>query len=514
MAHATIIANGTVLTCDAGNRCGRLHIVVSNGRFLNISDNLDRLRDEHPQAELFDATGMLVVPGFVNAHYHGESFLLRAATEGLHFSLWKDEGPLQQAATRLLHRSSYEDVHSIYRAAYIAHSASGTTCVGEFPPHLDEDAFGYMLNGIASNGVVPVVTLQNWDHIGAIRSLHEKKPRVAVNMGKENDFTVYSIEKLSQAAKELRAPLLAHIAEQREDVEVVRKNFQKDILTLLNSFNAIRQNTILIHANHCSDAEAATVKEANGTVIVCARSTAVKQTGYPALRHLAKRHVRLALGTDWGDVDMLAEMRFISHLPLVVPGLRLFSPLEILRMATINGAYALGLSAETGSIELGKRADAVLFNAEDIRLPLTLATSSAESLANIVVNHLSAGDIHAVMMNGIFTERSTSNREHFAAFSATARKFFSEEVLSRPQTHEHATEQSRNVLPFSSETRSQQEENEGFEAGFPATLRPSRVVGMAEPANPLANRPKPQREPQKPELPKDTRRVFGEDDDV
>ncbi|MBX2992978.1 MAG: amidohydrolase family protein [Bacteroidetes bacterium] len=514
MAHAIIIANGTVLTCDAANRCGRLHIVVSNGRFLNISDNLDRLRSEHPQAELFDAKGMLIVPGFVNAHYHGESFLLRATTEGFHFSLWKDEGPLQQAATRLLHKSSYEDVRTLYRAAYGAHLLSGTTCVGEFPPDVDENAFGYMLQGIEPSGIIPVITLQNWEHIGAVRSLHEKRPRVAVNMGKENDFTVYSIEKLSQAAKELRAPLLAHVAEQRDDVEIVRKNFQKDILTLLNSFNAIRQSTILIHANHCSDSEAAIVKEANGTVIVCARSTALKQTGYPALRHLAKRHVRLAMGTDWGDVDMPAEMRFISQLPLVVPGLRLFSSLEILRMATINGAYALGLSAETGSIEPGKRADAVLFNAEDIRLPLTTATSSAESVASIVVNHLSTGDIHTVMMNGTFAERSTSNREHFAAFSATARKFFSEKVLSRPQTHEHTTELARNVLPFSSEARSQQEENEGFEEGFPASARTTRVVGMAEPANPLVNRPKPQREPIRPELPKDTRRVFGEDDDV
>ncbi len=520
MTKPTIIADGIVLTCDATNRCGRYNILVSNGRILSISENLDSLTKEHPDATIIDAKDKLIVPGFVNAHYHGESFLLRALTKGAHFGLWEEDAQLSQARNKLLHSSSYDDVRRIYLAASLAHLRSGTTCVGEFPPLLGEDGFVQMLDAIASTGVLGVVALQNWDQIRKVQSLREKKPKVAVSLGKEKDFTVYSIEKLSQSAKELKAPLLAHIAEQREDVEVVRNNFQKDILTLLNSFNAIRRNTILVHANHTTEEEVMMVKEVGGTVVVCARSTAAKQTGYPALRHLAKLHVRLCLGTDWGSVDMIEEMRFMSQLPLIVPGLRVFSSLEILRMATINGAIALGLHNELGSIEVSKHADLTFFNVADIRLPRLHSNSSAEELAEVIVHDLTSGGVADVMMNGEFKVSdgkvvSLSEPDILKEFQSTYEKFIPDTALSRAQPLQPQAEPTPNVLPFIADVRSSQDETEGFEAGFPAIPKQATIVEIADtPVNPLVKRPKPNSDPIRPELPKNTRRVFGDDEEL
>jgi 5-methylthioadenosine/S-adenosylhomocysteine deaminase len=514
MAQTTILANGTVLACDAMDHCGRIHMLIGGRHILALSRNLDSLRKENPDATILDVKEKLILPGFVNAHFHGESFLLRRLTDGIHFGLWNGLVPLRQAVDKLLDRSSYDDVRRLYRAAYLAHLKSGTTCVGEFPALYDDEAFLRVIESVAESGVATIVALQNWDQIRKVQAMRENKPRAAISLGREEEFTVYSIEKLSQAAKGLRTPLLAHIGEQRSDMETVRKNFQKSTVALLNSFNAFAAGTILVHANHAGEDEVQIIHDAGGTVVVCPRSTAWKQTGYPALRHLAKQHVRLALGTDWGEVDMLEEMRFMSTLPLLVAGLPMFPATEILKMATIHGAQALGFSEELGSIEVGKRATLVMFDIADIRLPVLSQAPTASEMADLVIHHLTTRDITDVVIDGEFRVRereAAGESDIIEELYALARKF----IPQHEQTQQGPAEQGANVLPFIAEVRSPQGETEGFESGFAEKARQATIVEIAEkPVNPLINRPKPARDPIKPELPPNTKRVFGEDDDV
>ncbi len=517
MTTTVIIANGIVLTCDANNRCGAYHLLLGNGRILDLSESLDKLTRENPHAEIIDASGKLLLPGFVNAHFHGESFLLHPLTDGTHLAFWREHTQLKQTTERLVHASGIKDLRVLYRTTYAAHARCGTTCVGEFPLQVHEDGLTQMAREIEASRMGCVLALQTWDHIRWAKALGVKRPRVAVSLGDERNLTVYSIENALRAAKELQASVLAHVAEQREDAETMLRNFQKGIVTLLHSFNALRPETILVHTNHITEDEAGKVKEVHGTVVVCPRSTAAKQTGYPALRHLAKHHVRLALGTDWGKVDMLDEMRFVSQLPLVVPGLRAFSPLEIVRMATINGAAALNMHKETGSLEAGKRADIVFFSLDSIRLPLLSKESSAEEVARVVVDAMTTGDISDVMIAGTFAVRDrkltvVSEAELTTEWRELRGRFLPMQFTSPFVVQPSA--QPTNIIPFIQDLRAPQEEiTEGFESGFAPSSPLPPVTPAEAPPHPFASRPTIQREPVKPELPKDTRKVFGEDED-
>jgi 5-methylthioadenosine/S-adenosylhomocysteine deaminase len=510
MTMAVIITNGIVLTCDSTNRCGRYNIVVSEGRVVDVAERLEPLRKDHPHATIIDARDKLIVPGFVNAHYHGASFLLREGTHVLHYSLWKGDARLNQAMAKFIHAASHDDVRRVYQAAYLAHVRSGTTCVGEFPPMLDDGAFEMMLEGIVSSGVTPVVTLQNWDQIRKAQAMGAARPRCLVSLGEEEEFTVYSFEHLCKAAKEIKAPLVAHILETKEDVQVLWQNFQRTGILVLSSFNALQPTTALVHANFATEEEAHLIKNSDGGVIVCARSTAVKQTGYPALRHLAKHNVRLSMGTDWDNVDMLEELRFMYRLPLIVPGLRQFSPVELLRMATINGAQVLGIAAELGSIEARKRANLVFLNVADIRLPV-VQTTTAANWARLLVEHLSASDICDVMVNGEFKVR---NREMTEVGERNLKEGFRELVMKYFGSAEPAhvsAQATANVLPFTTERLSEGEQAESFETGYAPAVETHDLAEHS--AHPLEKLPKPKREPIKPELPKDTRRVFGDDEE-
>lgn len=516
MSQLTIIANGIVLTCDAANRCGRYHLVVENGRIVALGNNVERLRREHPNAQLLDASRKLVLPGFVNAHVHSEGVLLHPLTKGRHFTLWGETQQFHQVMERLLHPSSAKDIHTLYRTVYAAHLASGTTTAAEFPLLFPEESFTRMVDAVTDSGLISLIALRSWEHVRQVQGLGANSPRVAVSLGNEQELTVYSLENTLRTARELRVPFLAHCAEQREDAETVLKHFHKGIVGLLRSFNALNEGTILVHANHISEDEVVNVKEVGGTVVVCPRSTAAKQTGYPALRHLAKRHVGLALGTDWGTVDMLAEMRFMSQLPMVVPGLRFFSALEIVRMATINGAHALGLQKETGSLEVGKRADMLFFSLQSLRLPLVQNVSAAEELADLVVNSLTSGDLCDVMIGGTFAMKdrrlTLMSEEALVEQWQALRARILPPAVSTPLSSS-SLKSPTNVLPLTLEQRATTDEPaEGFEAGFAPTSAAADHP-TEKPTHPLANLPKVQREPIKPELPKDTRRVFGEDDD-
>ncbi len=516
MTNTSIIANGIVLTCDATNRCGPYHLLVANGRILDISESFDKLVRDNPDAEIIDASDKLLLPGFINAHYHTESFLLHALTDGTHYTLWNENTTLKQTSERLMHTSSAKDLDVLYGTVYAAHARCGTTWVGEFPPCVHEESLVQIARAIETSRLGCVLALRTWDHIRGARALGSRGLRVAVSLGEERDMTVYSIENALRAAKDLKASILAHVAEQREDADTMLRNFQKGIITLLQSFNALRPETIIVHANHITETEAAMVKDANGTVVVCPRSTAAKQTGYPALRHLAKRFVRLALGTDWGSIDMVEEMRFVSQLPLVVPGLRAFSPLEIVRMATINGAAALNIHKDTGSLEVGKRADIVFFSLNSLRVAQLSKHSRAEEVARCVVDILTTGDISDVMVAGEFVLRDrtlarTSEPERIAEWRGLCSRYLPGQPAL--QTPVQPAAQPANIIPFTQEPREPQAA-EGFESGFPPSPSPPVATTPEVPPHPFANRPKVQREPAKIELPKNTRTVFGEDEDI
>ncbi len=510
-----IIANGIVLTCDAINRCGRFSLLIKNGRIRDIADRSIGLIKENPDAHVIDATGKLIIPGFVNAHHHGESILLQEATRGLHFNLWKQSGSFHQMVDTLVHPTNDDDITRLYRALYAAHLKSGTTCVGEFPLSFDEDGFRKMLEGIAASGVTASVALQNWDQIRLVQAAGANRVRSVVNLGAPEGFTVYSFEHLSKAAKEMKVQILAHIAETREEVEAVRQNFQRGPIMLLNSFNTLRGNTVLVHTNHVTEEEVLMIKNVSGTVVVCPRSTAAKQTGYPSLRYFSRHNVRLCLGTDWGSTDMMQEMRFINQLPLIIPEFRPFSPSEVLRMGTINGAYALGVSAEMGSIEVGKRADLSFFNYLDIRLPVMDDNASGDDWARLLIEHLSTSDITDVLINGEmkYQDRKFVSLDEKAI--ASGLKILHENFIPAPTSDLHISATKKiqpNVLPFVSERI--QEQAEGFEQGFPASSKTATILEITDRAIEANDpEPKPLREPVKPELPKNTRRVFGDEEE-
>ena len=513
-----IIANPFLITCDPQDRGGRLSLLIRNDRIAGVAERADLLKDLHPEAAVIDASNKLVIPGFVNAHFHSESIALRPQTDNLHYALWETNPVIREWTREFLDPLSKDHIRNIYLMTYFSHLKSGTTCVGEYGLPLGGKEFAQALHAIERTEVKTASSLQNWEQIQMAEEWKGGPHCFFVNAGKEEEFTVYSFENLLRAAKELNVPLLAHVAEQRAGAELIRKTFQTGILAVLQNFGILQPQTVLVHLNHLGNKEAGVLAGMGCTVVVCARSAAFKRTGYPFLRYLSREHIRLAVGTDWGNVDMLEELRFLLRLHLLISGIPPLSPLQLVRMGTINGASALGLSHETGSIEVGKKADLTFYSLDDLRVPRAAETAGAEDLASLLLNHLTNRDVSDVMINGDFyvakgQVMTMAEEEILDLFgSAVAR-------LSRgadsPAPQADFSGPPPKILPFTSGSRNAQAPGEGFELGFhvaeppPAGKadqeKPQAHVSPIAGAKEEANRPPG-------EKPKEVWRTFGEED--
>jgi 5-methylthioadenosine/S-adenosylhomocysteine deaminase len=514
--NVLIIADGFVLTCDPENRAGRLTLAVRSGTIVEIGEDSDAIAARYPGAAVMNASGMLVIPGLVNAHVHSSSLLLRDLTAGLPMSSWRSSPPLRDAAGRMVSPAAAGDLLAVVRAASAAHLKCGTTAIAEMPPEIDADVFRRWVAAQAEPGVNRLTVVRTWDQLGAAREVLGTGTGFAMDLGSEEDFTVYGLESRIHAAREAGIPIAAHVGEMRDGVEIVRRNFQKPLSHVLRDFGALHSDTLCMHLNHCSEHDAAAVREAGCTPAICIGSAIPKQTGYPFLRALFAHDVPLALGTDWGAFDVLAEARLLAQLPAFIPGIPEFSAVELLRMATINGAVALGIAAETGSLEPGKRADLVVLKLDDIRIPAIPTPTSADGLAALLMRSPHRPAVWDVLVRGEFElHNGALVRQDEPSLLEELRRvrerWGMEPPTPLPRQKGDATESAAfprpkvlQLVPRDAETAPERSQPQ------PEAPVRERTANLSHPKRRIS----PKRPPIHPELPKDVRRVFGEDDDL
>ena len=493
-----------LLSCDAGNRCGRYSLLIRDGRIVDINPSAQTLISLYPAASVVDARGRLVFPGFVNAHYHAESVLLRYITLRTPYTSWNGLPGMQGAVARLRDPASAPDIASLYDIAGFLHLRGGTTTVAEYPAAYAPSVIHGAIERLTSAGVRSVFTLQTWEQIESFRASPAATGEFSIAMGPEEGYTVYSFESLARASAETHFPLAAHLGEVRADVESLRGRFKKSPLRILKDSGVLGPATHLLHCNHIPEQDLDLIRDGGTPVTLCVRSALAKQTGYPLLRSLASRDVPLCLGTDWGETDLLGEIRVLRNLRRYFPALPPYTPLELVRMATINGAHALSLDVLTGSLEVGKHADLAMVPLDDVRLPALSARPAAEEIAAILTDYCDSGMISDVMTRGVFRLRDgkavgVDGEEILRTFRRL------QGIILPPGKQEQVPERTAGVPLLPAERREK--------PPLPGDTEPEEDVHRENTANLRPPGPRPEETPQKdPVVTKQIRKIFGEDD--
>jgi 5-methylthioadenosine/S-adenosylhomocysteine deaminase len=239
--------------------------------------------------------------------------------------------------------------------------------------------------------------LEDWHGKADGRIRYCFAPRFAVSCTRE------LLEKVARLARARGVMIHTHASENKTECEMVEQETGLRNITYLDSLGLTGRHVALAHCVHLSDEEIEILRTTQTNVVHCPSSNLKLGSGIAPVVKLLEQGISVSLGADGAAcnnrLDMFTEMRTAALIQKALHGPEVVPANRALRMATIDGAKALGLAAEIGSIEVGKRADLAV-----IRLDRLHATP-VEDVVSAVVYSAQPNDVDSVLINGEFVLR-------------------------------------------------------------------------------------------------------------
>lgn len=312
-----------------------------------------------------------LIPGFVNAHTHAAMTLFRGLADDLPLMEWLQRH-IWPAEGKWVNE---EFVRDGTRLAVAEMLKSGTTCFNDMYFFADDTARVCMEIGMrAVVGLIvvdfPTIWAQRWEeyvHRGV--RLHDDLRHVELVTTAFAPHAPYSVsdaplQKIRVLNNELNLPVHMHLHETAHEVEQALAKTGVRPLERLARLDLLNPNLVAVHMTTLLPGEIEALARVNANVVHCPESNMKLASGFCPVHALLQAGVNVALGTDGAasnnDLDMVAEMRTAALLAKAVAGDATALPAHTaLRLATLNGARALGLEEHTGSLVAGKYADLV-----------------------------------------------------------------------------------------------------------------------------------------------------------
>ena len=352
-------------------------IAIHDGRIVEILPS-DDVKQKFQADSEHHLTHHALLPGFINAHTHAAMALFRGLADDLPLMDWL-QNHIWPAESRWV---SSEFVHDGTQLAVAEMIRSGTTCFNDMYFFPDETARVADSVGIrAAVGLIlldfPTVWASNADeyiHKGIeVHDRFRNHPLITTVFAPHAPYTVSDapLERVVMLAEELDIPIHMHVHETAHEVLEAQQNSQQRPLQRLKAMGLVSPRLLAVHMTQLTDAEITEFAETGAHVVHCPESNLKLASGFCPVHKLHQANVNVALGTDGAasnnDLDMLGELRTAALLAKAVSGEANALPAaDALRMATINGAKALGLDHSIGSLEPGKAADMVAIQLDEI----------------------------------------------------------------------------------------------------------------------------------------------------
>jgi 5-methylthioadenosine/S-adenosylhomocysteine deaminase len=461
-----IIENGFVFTGDKQNQSGRLALLIQNGRIVDMSKPAHVMKSLHPSAEVIDATHKVILPGFVDAHHTGVTFILRYIASGQPMSRWGKNSSIARALDYLHKDATYEDFLKLYRLSYCVALKSGITTIAEYGFDTPEHSFFASLEAMRQSNVEGVIGLHNGDQIEAAQKQREQSLRFACVIPDEENLTTYNFQSTLRKARELQWPVILHLGETRRGYDLVRKNFNKSITQLYADYHVLDLPVHLIHLSHFEPGDTEIIARSGVPLILSPSAILRKGTGIPPVGELIKSKIMLALGSDWGMSQPLENIQFYTSL-LEMLDVSSDMASDLLAVHTKNGARALGLEKQIGTIEIGKNADLAFLDFSEFQLNAALIDNNAERLLHLVLQESTSKMVSDVMIHGEFYVREGNLLIYSEDDLANESREILQKILQVTSPKDYSRPSSAAILQLSSKSKKENPSDElPFEEGF------------------------------------------------
>jgi len=343
-------------------------VAVHHGRIVAVLPS-NEARTRYQASERVTLDDHILIPGLINLHTHAAMTLMRGLADDLPLMQWLQNyiwpaeaahvsAPFVYDGTRLACAemllggiTCFNDMYFFPEAAASAAAEMGMRAVLgitaiEFPTPYASDADDYINKGLA------------------VREQWLNHPLISFCLAPHAPYTVAdsTFERLLTLSEQMNLPIHCHVHETAQEITDSLGEHQSRPLERLRKLGLLGPNFIGVHAVHTNDDDLLLLKASGSSVAHCPTSNLKLASGFAPVARMRQLGINIGLGTDGAAsnnrLDLFGEMRLASLLLKGLSGDASALPAnEALRMATLNGAIALGLSHEIGSITPGKAAD-------------------------------------------------------------------------------------------------------------------------------------------------------------
>lgn len=383
-------------------------LLIHDGRISSVGGEIDETVND-----VIEAEGCAVLPGFVQTHIHLCQTLFRGAADDLSLIDWlkKRVWPMEAAHTA-------ESIRASAQLGIAELIKGGTTCAltMETVRHTEE-----VLRVVEESGFratvgkcmmdkgdgVPtelheetgesiresVVLIEKWhgQADGRIRCCFA--PRFAISCTPE------LLAEVARLAKQQGVMIHTHASENKSECEIVERESGLRNIAYLNSLGITGAHVVLAHCVHLDDEEMEMLARTKTNVAHCPSSNLKLGSGIAPVTGMLERGISVSLGADGAAcnnrLDMFTEMRTAALLQKALHGPEVLPAASALRMATIDGARALGLAKEIGSLEVGKYADVIVV---DLNRPHS--SPRRDDVVSALVYSAQPADVRATIIDG------------------------------------------------------------------------------------------------------------------
>lgn len=348
-------------------------VAVRNGRILAVLPT-GEARQRYRASERITLDEHILIPGLINLHTHAAMSLMRGLADDLPLMEWLQKHIWPAEAAHV----SAQFVHDGTRLACAEMLKGGITCFNDM--YFFPDAAASAASEMGMRAMLGITTLEfptayasdADDYLNKGLAIREKwlnNPLIGFCLAPHAPYTVAdsTFERVLTLSAQLNLPIHCHIHETGDEIEASRKQHGKVPLERLQDLGIPGAAFIGVHAVHLTEGDLRLLAETGSSVAHCPTSNLKLASGIAPVARMRQLGINVGLGTDGAAsnnrLDLFGEMRLAALLAKGHSGDASALPAgEVLRMATLNGANALGLGHEIGSITPGKAADLCAVN--------------------------------------------------------------------------------------------------------------------------------------------------------
>lgn len=411
-------------------------VVVNDGRITDVLPLRDA-REKYQPSAYIEKPEHVLIPGFVNAHTHAAMTLLRGLADDMPLEAWLQEA-IWPAEKQWVSAELVRDGTQLAIAEMIS---GGTTCFSDqyfFPEIVAETAVDMQMRAMIGTPVIEFETA--WatglaEYLDKANDLvhdpYADHPLISTCFAPHSTYALSDegFVELRILADQLDVRTQIHLHESQTEIQLALEKTGKRPYERLHELGLVNASLLPVHAVHMTGNEVEHFASTGVSIAHCPRSNLKLASGIAPVAKYQKAGINVAIGTDGAAsnnvLDMLSEMRTAALLAKATANdAAAVTASDVLRMATLGGAVALGIAHETGSIETGKWADLTCIDlnrlhSQPVYDPISqlVYTARADQVSDVWIagkHQLDNGRLAHIDTDNIL-ERSSEWRDRIAA---------------------------------------------------------------------------------------------------